>query len=189
VAALIPGKCIDALAGEDYKISQSRIMTQALRKIQSSLCNFETLVIFINQVRSKVTSNKGFKHAEIVTCGGNALPFYAAVRLRIFRTGLLKMNDEVTGVKINVQVVKNKLAPPMKKADIEILFGKGICCVSEVLELASEYSVISRENGHYLMDGRVFRTKQEAEGYLVENSVRLEEMVKSLRTLLFSEIK
>ncbi|XP_058204471.1 DNA repair protein recA homolog 2, mitochondrial isoform X2 [Rhododendron vialii] len=96
VAALVPQREIDVvLIGDKYKDMQSQIMTQALRKIRSSLCQSQALIIFVNQVRSNVKSVKGFGHAEEVTCGGNALPFHAAVRMRISRTGLLRSEDKL----------------------------------------------------------------------------------------------
>ncbi|KAI8562341.1 hypothetical protein RHMOL_Rhmol03G0029100 [Rhododendron molle] len=170
VAALVPQREIDVvLIGDKYKDMQSQIMTQALRKIRSSLCQSQTLIIFVNQVRSNVKSAKGFGHAEEVTCGGNALPFHAAV----------------TGVGICVQVVKNTLSPPMKKAELAIKFGRGIRCESEVLDLACEHGVIVEEGDNFFIDGDVVKNRNEAERYLAENDAVLDNIVKCLRCRLF----
>ncbi|KAF7147344.1 hypothetical protein RHSIM_Rhsim03G0029900 [Rhododendron simsii] len=186
VAALVPQREIDVvLIGDKYKDMQSQIMTQALRKIRSSLCQSQTLIIFVNQVRSNVKSVKGFGHAEEVTCGGNALPFHAAVRMRISRTGLLRSEDKVTGVGICVQVVKNTLSPPMKKAELAINFGRGIRCESEVLDLACEHGVIVEEGNNFFIDGAVVKNRKEAEHYLAENDEVFDNIVKCLRCRLF----
>ncbi|KAH7853733.1 hypothetical protein Vadar_006055 [Vaccinium darrowii] len=187
VAALVPQREIDVLIGDKYKDLQSQIMTQALRRIRSSLSQSQTLIIFVNQVRSNVKSVKGFGHAEEVTCGGNALPFHAAVRMRISRTGLLKTEDKVTGVGICVQVVKNTLSPPMKKAELAINFGRGIRCESEVLDLACEHGVIVEEGNNFLIEGDVVKNRKEAERYLAKNDVVFDTIVKSLRWRLFGE--
>ncbi|PSS33543.1 DNA repair protein recA 2 like [Actinidia chinensis var. chinensis] len=160
-------------------------MTQALRKIHYSLCHSQTLIVFVNQVRSKVTSVKDFGRAEEVTCGGNALRFYAAIWMRISRTGLLKTEDKVTGLGICVQVVKNKLAPPMKKAELGTQFGRGICCEPGVLHLACEHGLILKEGTDFFIEGEVLENVQEADRYLVENDEVLDKTVKSLRSHLF----
>ncbi|XP_048321335.2 DNA repair protein recA homolog 2, mitochondrial isoform X1 [Ziziphus jujuba] len=185
VAALVPECELDVLIDGAYGDGQSRIMTQALRKIHYSLCNSQTLLVFINQVRSGSKSGNGFGHMDEVTCGGNALNFYAAVRLRIKRTGLLKIGNEVTGLGICVQVVKNKLAPAMKKAELQIRFGRGLCCESEVLDLACEHGVIVKEGSNYLMEGKVLSNEHEAEQYLAENHGIFDEIVGILRRQLF----
>ncbi|KAL6987207.1 hypothetical protein U1Q18_012958, partial [Sarracenia purpurea var. burkii] len=185
VAALVPQRELDLLIGDTCKDLQSQIMTQALRKIHYSLCQSQTLIIFINQVRSHIKSVKGFGHADEVTCGGNALQFYAAIRMRIQRTGLLKTEDKVTGLGICVQVVKNKLAPPMKKAEIGIQFGRGICRESEILDLACERGIIMKEGNNFFIEREVLRSRQEAERYLSENDRILESITDSLRSRLF----
>ncbi|KAI7992108.1 hypothetical protein LOK49_LG12G02702 [Camellia lanceoleosa] len=187
VAALVPQCELDVLVGGTYKDVQSQIMTQALRKIHYSLCQSQTLIVFVNQVRSKVTSVKGFGHADEVTCGGNALQFYAAIRMKIQRKGLLKTEDKVTGLGICVHVMKNKLAPPMKKAELGIKFGRGICCESEVLELACDHGIIMKEGNNFFIEGEVLKNKQEAERYLAENDGVLDKIVNSVRSQLFGE--
>ncbi|KAH8506586.1 hypothetical protein H0E87_013408 [Populus deltoides] len=159
VAALVPQREIDTVVGGSFEDIQSRLMTQALRKINYSLCQSRTLIIFLNQVRTSLKSGR----AEEVTCGGNALKFYSAVRLRMIRTGLLKTGDKVTGLGVCAQVVKNKLAPAMTKAEIGIQFGGGFCFESEVLELACEQSLIKKEGSSYVIGREVFSNEHAAE--------------------------
>ncbi|CAH9068699.1 unnamed protein product [Cuscuta epithymum] len=187
VAALIPQLEIDACIGDSFKDVQSKIMTRALRKIHYSLCNSSALIIFINQVRSKVQQpSKSFGCAEEVTCGGNALPFYAAVRLRLIRKELLKANDTITGLGISVQVVKNKLAHGANSnAELRLKFGRGICNEIEALELGCEHGVILQEGNGYFIEGEVLNSKEEAEAYLAENGAVLDSVIKSLRAHLF----
>ncbi|CAL9071671.1 unnamed protein product [Musa textilis] len=124
VAALVPQCELDDMMDIYPRKVQSRLMTQALRKIHYSLCRSQTLLIFVNQVRTNLRSTHGFREQDEVTCGGNALKFYAAVRMRIRRNCLLHSEDKVTGVTISVEVIKNKLAPAMKKANLNIRFGQ-----------------------------------------------------------------
>ncbi|KAJ4978913.1 hypothetical protein NE237_009693 [Protea cynaroides] len=182
VAALVPQCELDVWMDTSLPDVRSRLMTQALRKIQYSLVQSQTLLVFVNQVRSNVRSCQGLGHTNEVSCGGNALKFYSAVRLRILRRGLLKNENEITGIGVSVQVVKNKLAPAMKKADLEIMFGKGICCESEVLEMACQHGVILKEGNSYCIEGEVFKNKQEAERYLAENDGTLDKVVAILRS-------
>lgn len=120
-----------------------------------------------------------------MTCGGNALGFYAAMRLRISRTGLLNKNDKVDGIGICVQVLKNKLAPAMKSAELGIRFGRGLQLESEVLELGIEHGLILKERNSYFIEGEVFESPLAAERYLAENEVVRDKIVMDLRNLLF----
>ncbi|GMN55428.1 hypothetical protein TIFTF001_024539 [Ficus carica] len=171
VAALVPQCEIDVPVGGVLRDVQSQIMTQALRKIHYSLHNAQTLIVFVNQVRSSSKSRQGAKDMYEDTCGGNALKFYAAVRLKLRKTELLKDEKEVIGIGISVQIVKNKLAPAMKKAKLGLRFGRGFCSESEVLELACEHGIIVKEGDGYLIEGEVFGNHHEAELYLAENEV------------------
>ncbi|KAK8330017.1 hypothetical protein V6Z12_A11G365800 [Gossypium hirsutum] len=185
VAALVPQCEIDGSIGDNKRDVQARIMTQALRKISSSLCRSNTLILFLNQVRYNSKQSQAFGHMDEVTCGGNALKFYSAIRLRMIRTGLLKNEDKVTGLGVCVQVVKNKLAPVMQKPELGIQFGRGFCRESEVLELACEYGIINKEGSNYYIEGKIFSGKQEAERYLAEKDGVLENIAMALRTILF----
>ncbi|XP_057982705.1 DNA repair protein recA homolog 2, mitochondrial isoform X7 [Malania oleifera] len=185
VAALVPQCELDERMVGALQDTQSVLMTKALRKINYSLCSSETLIIFLNQVRSNLKSNQGLGHMGEVTCGGNALEFHAAVRMRIVRKGLLKTNDKVTGLGICVQVVKNKLAPAMRQAELAIQFGRGLCCESEVFELACEFGVILKDGSNYFIEGEVFSNKKEAELYLAKNDEIFDKIVTFLRSQLF----
>ncbi|KAF5747964.1 DNA repair protein recA 2 mitochondrial isoform X1 [Tripterygium wilfordii] len=182
VAALVPQYELDNSIGYRNGDVHSRIMTQALRKIHSSLCRSQTLIVFVNQVRSKPRQNFGSLE---VTSGGNALKFYSAVRLRMIRTGLLKTEETISGLGICVEVVKNKLAPAMKKAELKLAFGKGFCGASEVLDLASEHGIIGKEGSKFLIDGEFFSDTLAAEQYLTENSCVLDNIVIQVRRKLF----
>ncbi|KAG5252903.1 hypothetical protein OIU76_021254 [Salix suchowensis] len=181
VAALVPQREIDTAVGGTFEDIQSRLMTQALRKINYSLCQSQTLIIFLNQVRKSLKSGR----AEEVTCGGNALKFYSAVRLRLNRTRLLKTKDRITGLAVCAQVVKNKLAPAMTKAELEIQFGRGFCTESEVLELACEHSIVKKEGNSYVIGRNVFGNECAAEQYLIENEGVHDQIVAKLREKLF----
>lgn len=180
VAALVPQSELDHMVGETLQDLQPQIMTKALRKINYSLCQSQTLILFLNQIRSGLRCGR----MEEVTCGGNALKFYAAVRLKMTRKRLLEINDKVTGLGVSVQVVKNNLAPAMKKAELEIQFGRGFRCESEALELACEHGIIFQEGSNYLLDGKIFRDEHEAEKYLAENDGILDKIVMILRKQL-----
>ncbi|XP_021820192.1 DNA repair protein recA homolog 2, mitochondrial [Prunus avium] len=185
VAALVPQCELDVVIDGAYRDAQSRIITQALRKIHSSLSRSRTLIVFVNQVRSSPSAGQDFGPMDEVTCGGNALRFYAAVRLRIKRTRLLKTEDKVTGLGISVQVVKNKLAPAMKKADLGIQFGRGLCRESEVFQLACEHGLIAKEGSSYLIGRKVFSTEHAAEQYLAKNDALFDKAVMILRKMMF----
>ncbi|KAG7961965.1 hypothetical protein I3843_09G041600 [Carya illinoinensis] len=203
VAALIPQCELDQTIGGTFKDEQSRTMTQALRKIHYSLSQSRTLIVFLNQVRLSLRLGQGFGRVDEVTCGGNALKFYASVRLKMIGKALLKTEDRffpfhvlllsrrpvsspaVTGLGVCVQVVKNNLAPSMKMAELGIQFGRGFCCESEVLDLACEHGIIIKEGSKYLIKGEFFSDKHQAEQYLVENNGILDKIVMILRRELF----
>ncbi|KAK9664402.1 hypothetical protein RND81_14G039100 [Saponaria officinalis] len=185
VAALVPQCELDGDIGTCRGGVLSTIMTKALRRIHHSLCRSKTLIIFLNQIRYNANSNQNLGQKGEVTCGGNALGFYAAVRLRTSRVGLLKTNDKPTGVGICVQVVKNKLAPAMKSAELAIKFGKGLCIEPEILEIALEQGIIVQEGTSYFIEGEVLSSKPAAERYLAENQEVADKLVTHLRSQLF----
>ncbi|KAI4325634.1 hypothetical protein MLD38_031016 [Melastoma candidum] len=188
VAALIPQCEIDNPVSSNERDMQSVIMTQALRKIHSSLSQSRAVIIFVNQVRHGHKYGQNNYHLEEVTCGGNALKFYAAIRLRLVRLALMKTEDKVNGLGICVEVVKNKLAPTMSKTELGIVFGKGLYIASEVLDLACEHGIIVREGTCYYIHGKIFHDKQEAEMYLVRHEEILQKIVMTLRELLFDGV-
>ncbi|VVA97076.1 unnamed protein product [Arabis nemorensis] len=185
VAALAPQCELDVPVGERYRDIQSRIMTQALRKIHYSVANSQTLIVFLNQVRSHAKANMRFPYAEEVTCGGKALPFHAAIRLKMIRTGVIKTDNKISGLNVCVQVVKNKLTRGMKKSELGIHFGRGFYVEREVLELACEHGVIIREGNSHFIEGKVIDGKVAAEKHLLENKEILDTVIETLRNQLF----
>lgn len=184
VAALVTQLELDNNIGGSYRALQSRLMTKALKKISSTLCQSKTLLVFLNQVRTKPRQGQ---NAIQVTCGGNALEFYSAVRMKIIRKGLIKNEDEIAGLSVCVEVVKNKLSPAMKNADLDIMYGRGIAYEAELLEVACEQGVILKREGGYCIEGEIFKDKSEAEKYLAENHVIRDQVVRLLRCLMFNE--
>ncbi|CAI0439705.1 unnamed protein product [Linum tenue] len=144
-------------------------------------------VIVVDSVRSSVGPELDRRHVEEVTCGGKALKFYSAVRLRMNRMRLLKTADKVTGLGVRVEVVKNKLGPALRKAELGIEFGRGFCRVSEVLELASEYGLITKEGSSYIIRGRVFDSELAAHNHLAKHDGILDGIVTDLRSQLFPD--
>ncbi|XP_020686160.1 DNA repair protein recA homolog 2, mitochondrial-like isoform X1 [Dendrobium catenatum] len=185
VAALVPECELLGMIDSKSVDMQSQLMTQALRKIQHSLCLSQALVIFVNQVRMK--SSKGFDEANEVTCGGNALKFYAAVRMRITRKELLHCQDKITGIGISIEIIKNKMAPALKKVDLEIEFGRGFRSEAEILAMALDHGIIIRKGGGYWIKRKFFKHKQEVECFLAENSDVTEELVNRLKNQLFEK--
>ncbi|KAK7285653.1 hypothetical protein RJT34_20431 [Clitoria ternatea] len=186
VAALVPKCELEQLGVGTKRDLQSRMMTQALRKIHSSLSHSQTLIVFINQIRFSPKSDKECGSMEEVTCGGNALRFYAAVRLRLSRMRLIKTEDKVEGVLICAQVVKNKLASAtVKKAELGIKFGRGFWHESEVLDLACEHGIIVKDEGSYYIEGESFNTRETAELFLAKNDAICDKLIMDVRRLYF----
>jgi len=167
VAALTPKAEIEGEMGDSLPGLQARLMSQALRKLTGTIKRTNTLVIFINQIRMKI--GVMFGNPETTT-GGNALKFYASVRLDIRRTGSIKKGDEVVGSETKVKVVKNKVAPPFRQADFDILYGEGISREGEILDLAAEASIIDKSGAWYAYAGdRIGQGKDNAREYLREH--------------------
>ncbi len=150
VAALTPRAEIEGEMGEPQMGLQARLMSQALRKLTANIKRTNTMVIFINQIRMKI--GVMFGNPETTT-GGNALKFYASVRLDIRRTGAIKRNEEVIGNETRVKIVKNKVAPPFKQADFDILYGEGISRESEIIELGVLHKLIEKSGAWYAYNG------------------------------------
>jgi recombination protein RecA len=180
VAALTPKAEIEGEMGDSLPGLQARLMSQALRKLTGTIKRTNTLVIFINQIRMKI--GVMFGNPETTT-GGNALKFYASLRLDIRRTGSIKKGDEVIGSETKVKVVKNKVAPPFRQADFDILYGEGISREGEILDLGSEASIIDKSGAWYSYSGdRIGQGKDNAREYLRERPELALEIENKLRS-------
>src|SRR6187401_13640 len=167
VAALTPKAEIEGEMGEPQMGLQARLMSQALRKLTGNIKRTNTLVIFINQIRMKI--GVMFGNPETTT-GGNALKFYASVRIDIRRIGSIKKGDEVTGSETRVKVVKNKVAPPFRQAEFDILYGEGISREGEILELGVIHKIVEKTGAWYgYGKDRIGQGKDNARDYLKEN--------------------
>jgi recombination protein RecA len=167
VAALTPKAEIEGEMGEPQMGLQARLMSQALRKLTGNIKRTNTLVVFINQIRMKIGIM--FGNPETTT-GGNALKFYASVRLDIRRTGALKRGEEVVGSETRVKVVKNKVAPPFKQAEFDILYGEGISREGEIIELGVIYKIVEKSGAWYAYKGdKIGQGKDNAREYLKEH--------------------
>jgi recombination protein RecA len=167
VAALTPRAEIEGEMGDSHMGLQARLMSQALRKLTGNIKRTNTLVIFINQIRMKI--GVMFGNPETTT-GGNALKFYASVRLDIRRTGAIKKGDEVTGSETRVKVIKNKVAPPFKQAEFDIMYGEGISRLGEIIELGSNIKLVEKAGAWYSYNGeKIGQGKENAKEYLREH--------------------
>jgi protein RecA len=184
VAALTPKAEIEGEMGDSHVGLQARLMSQALRKLTGNIKNANCLCIFINQIRMKI--GVMFGNPETTT-GGNALKFYASVRLDIRRTGAIKDGEEIVGNETRVKVVKNKVAPPFKQADFQILYGEGISKESELIDLGVKCKLIDKSGAWYAYNGdKIGQGKANAMKYLKENLAAAEEIELKLRELLLS---
>jgi len=179
VAALTPRAEIEGEMGDHHVGLQARLMSQALRKITGNIKNANCLVIFINQIRMKI--GVMFGNPETTT-GGNALKFYASVRLDIRRTGAVKEGEEVVGSETRVKVVKNKVAPPFKQAEFQILYGSGINRMGEVVDYGVKLGMIDKAGAWYSYQGnKIGQGKNNVMKYLQENPVIAKELEQKVR--------
>jgi recombination protein RecA len=179
VAALTPRAEIEGEMGDPQMGLQARLMSQALRKLTANIKRSNTMVIFINQIRMKI--GVIFGNPETTT-GGNALKFYASVRLDIRRTGAIKKGDETIGSETRVKVVKNKVAPPFKQADFDILYGEGISRESEIIELGVHHKLIDKAGAWYAYNGeKIGQGKDNVRDYLKEHPKMAQEIEKKIR--------
>ena len=179
VAALTPKAEIEGEMGEPQMGLQARLMSQALRKLTGNIKRTNTLVIFINQIRMKI--GVMFGNPETTT-GGNALKFYASVRMDIRRIGAIKKGDEVIGSETRVKVVKNKVAPPFRNAEFDILYGEGISRQGEVLELGVIHGVVEKSGAWYIYNGdRLGQGKDNCRDFLKENPALAQEIEHKIR--------
>src|SRR6266404_4245051 len=182
VAALVPKAEIEGEMGDAHMGLQARLMSQALRKLTGTISRSQTVVIFINQIRMKI--GVMFGNPETTT-GGNALKFYASVRLDIRRIGAIKNGEEVTGNMTRVKVVKNKVAPPFREAEFEIMYGQGISREGEIIELGSSLGIIEKSGAWYAYKGsRIGQGKDNARAYLLANREVAREIEEQVRAKL-----
>jgi recombination protein RecA len=182
VAALTPKAEIEGDMGDSHVGLHARLMSQALRKLTGNIKRSNCMVIFINQIRMKIGVMFG---SPETTTGGNALKFYASVRLDIRRIGALKKGDEVVGNQTRVKVVKNKVAPPFKQAEFEILYGEGISREGELIELGSKYNIVDKSGAWYSYNGeRIGQGKENVRQFLKDNP----EIAASIESRLRAEI-
>jgi len=178
VAALVPRAELEGDMGDSHVGLQARLMSQALRKITGSIQKSNTLVIFINQIRMKIGVMFG---SPETTTGGNALKFYSSVRLDIRRVGAIKDGDEIVGNETRVKVVKNKVAPPFKVVDFQILYGKGINRMAEIIEYAVKKGTIEKAGSWYSFEGdKIGQGIGNASQFLVDNPKVLEKVEQSI---------
>lgn len=181
VAALVPKAEIDGDMGDSHVGLQARLMSQALRKLTAVISKTNCIVIFINQLREKV--GVMFGNPETTT-GGRALKFYSSVRLDVRRTESLKQSGEVTGNHVRVKVVKNKIAPPFKEAEFDIMFGKGISREGDVLDLAANANIVEKSGSWYAYKGaKIGQGRENAKMYLQQNPLVCEEIENQVREI------
>ncbi len=185
VAALVPKAEIEGEMGDAHVGLQARLMSQALRKITGNIKNANCLVIFINQIRMKI--GVMFGNPETTT-GGNALKFYASVRLDIRRTGAVKEGDEVVGSETRVKVVKNKVSPPFRQAEFQILYGKGIYRTGEIIDLGVQLGLVEKSGAWYSYQGsKIGQGKANAAKYLEDNPEIGSVLEKTIRDQLLAK--
>lgn len=179
VAALVPKAEIDGDMGDSHVGLQARLMSQALRKLTAVISKSNCTVVFINQLREKV--GVMFGNPETTT-GGRALKFYSSVRMDVRRIESLKQGGEVIGNRTRVKVVKNKIAPPFKEAEFDIMFGEGISYVGDVLDLAAEINVINKSGAWYAYEGnKIGQGRENAKQYLKDNPQICDEVAAKVR--------
>ncbi len=179
VAALTPRAEIEGEMGDSQPGLQARLMSQALRKLTASISRSQTMVIFINQIRMKIGVMYG---SPETTTGGNALKFYASVRLDIRRIGSIKDRDEIIGNQTRVKVVKNKVAPPFKQVEFDIMYGEGISKIGELIDLGVKAGVVEKSGSWFSYDSqRLGQGRENAKAYLRANPQIAGEIEKAIR--------
>jgi recombination protein RecA len=179
VAALVPRAEIEGEMGDSHVGLQARLMSQALRKITGSISRSRCLVIFINQIRMKIGVMYG---SPETTTGGNALKFYASVRLDIRRTGQIKDRDDIIGNATRVKVVKNKLAPPFKQVEFDIMYGEGVSKVGEILDLGVKAGLVEKSGAWFSYDSiRIGQGRENAKTWLRDNPEMAARLEKAIR--------
>jgi recombination protein RecA len=182
VAALVPRAEIEGEMGDSHMGLQARLMSQALRKLTGTIGKTNTAVIFINQIRMKI--GVVFGNPETTT-GGNALKFYSSVRLDIRRTGAIKEGQDVVGNRTKVRVVKNKMAPPFKEVEFDIMYGEGISKTGEILDIGVESSVVEKSGSWYSYNGeRIGQGRENVKKFLMDNQDIFDSIYRKIRQQL-----
>jgi len=178
VAALVPKAEIEGEMGDAHMGLQARLMSQALRKLTATISKSNTIVVFVNQIRMKI--GVMFGNPETTT-GGNALKFYSSVRLDIRRIAAIKQGQDVIGSRTKVRVVKNKVAPPFKEVEFDLIYGEGISREGDVLDLATEKNIVEKSGTWYAYEGqRIGQGRENAKQFLKENPKVMEKMEKEI---------
>jgi recombination protein RecA len=186
VAALVPQAEIDGDMGDSHMGLHARLMSQALRKLTGIINKSKTTVIFINQIRMKI--GVMFGNPETTT-GGNALKFYSSLRIDIRRTGQIKIGEEIVGNRTKVKVVKNKVAPPFRIAEFDIMYNQGISKTGDVLDLATHHGIVGKSGAWFdYKDGKIGQGREATKEYLKENPKVLSEIEKKVRDKLTAEV-
>ena len=184
VAALTPRSELEGDMGDAQVGAQARLMSQAMRKLTGAISRSNCMVIFINQIRMKIGVMFG---SPETTTGGNALKFYASVRLDIRRIGALKDRDEVIGNSTRVKVVKNKVSPPFKQVEFDIMYGEGISKVGEIIDLGVKFDIIEKSGAWFSYgDERIGQGRENAKKFLIDNhdtALEIEEKIRSANGL------
>lgn len=188
VAALTPQAEIEGEMGDAHVGLQARLMSQALRKLTATIGKSRTILIFINQIRMKI--GVMFGNPETTT-GGNALKFYASVRLEVRKIETIDKGDaDAVGNKVRVKVVKNKVAPPFRKAELDIMFGKGVSAVSSILDAAVKYEIVDKKGAWYAYgEEKIGQGRDNAREFLEKNPDLIQEIEKRLRSIMFPGMK
>ena len=190
VAALTPRAELEGEMGDHHVGLQSRLMSQALRKLTSSIAKTNTMVIFINQIRMKI--GVMFGNPE-TTSGGNALKFYSSVRMDIRRIGAIKDKDEIIGNSTRVKVIKNKVAPPFKVVEFDLMYGKGISKVGELVDLGAKAGVVEKSGAWYAYKGeKIGQGRENAKIYLEKNpnvALEIEKIIRDKAAAITKELE
>ncbi|MEP7381456.1 MAG: recombinase RecA [Gemmatimonadota bacterium] len=182
VAALVPKAEIEGDMGDSHVGLQARLMSQALRKLTGAIARSRTSVVFINQLREKIGVMFG---SPETTTGGKALKFYASLRLDIRRIGPVKDKEEVTGSQVRVKVVKNKVAPPFKQAEFDIMYAEGISLTSLLVDIGSDAAIIDKSGAWYSYGGqRIGQGRENAKMFLKDNPVLMKEIEEKVKVVL-----
>jgi recombination protein RecA len=184
VAALVPKAELEGEMGDAKVGLQARLMSQALRKLTASISRTRCIAIFINQLREKIGAMAMYGPSETTT-GGNALKFYASVRLDVRRIGAIKEGNDIIGHRVRVKVVKNKVAPPFKTAEFDILYGEGISRIGEVIDIGVQLGIIQKSGSWYSYEGqRLAQGRENLRAFLKDHPELVEKLEKQIRPLL-----